>query len=328
MRKFPYRFLNEEDDLECPELVLLALDLIINHHEKYLESREEAQQEAAARLESQPDAATEPSDQQEPKDHSASRTTAECEHHHYLEDQPEADRWAVGYPEKGEHSSGVKGASGRRRHQGHGREAAPTDQEHHRASGTKKSAAIDAIKTRRKRSPAQNSSTTDSLSSASSVYHTLNSDEETTSSLGEQTSDWEDQVWLADHKLEGSRETVINKQSLQNSVPEGEQGDKPQGEESCGSQHHPGTRREFRSSVGSQQGSGSSPVAGLCCESEAVHSASITQCVHALLLLCRSSATICRRLHALGLLSRLLDGFSNLICASDHNYEGKYPFQH
>ncbi|XP_063878429.1 lysosomal-trafficking regulator-like isoform X2 [Scylla paramamosain] len=306
------KFLSEEDDLECPELVLLALDLIINHHEKYLESREEARQEAAVRCDGHQDTPTEPRDQQESRDQAASGTNAECEDQHLFEDQPEADRWVAGYPENGEHSRGVKGASGRWRAHRNGREVAPL--------GTKRNTATDAIKGIRKRSPGQNSSTADSISSTSSVYHTLNSDEETTSSLGEQASDWEDHAWLADHKLEGSRETVINKQSLQNSVPEGEAGSRPQ-KADTGSHHHFETNKKCRSPAEKQQGSGTSPVVSLCCESEAIHSASITQCIHALLLLCRSSATICRRLHALGLLSRLLDGFSDLICANDATYE-------
>ena len=296
--------------MECPELVLLALDRILNQHEKYLGSREEARQEAAVQRDGHQDTPAEPRDQQESRDQVASGTNAECEDQHLFEDQPEADRWVADYPENGEHSSDVKGASGRWSTHRNGREAA--------ASGTRRNAATDVTKGRRKRSPGQNSFTADSISSTSSVYHTLNSDEEV-SSLGDQASDWEDHVWLADHKLEGSRETVIINQSLQNSVPEGEVG-------SSGSHHHSGTSRKCRSPAEGQQGLGSSPVAGLCCESEAIHSASITQCVHALLLLCRSSATICRRLHALGLLSRLLDGFSDLICANDPTYEGKYSF--
>lgn len=44
-----FRSSHEEHELECPELVLLALDLIINHHERYLESREEARQDAEAK---------------------------------------------------------------------------------------------------------------------------------------------------------------------------------------------------------------------------------------------------------------------------------------
>ena len=284
---------------------MLALDLIINHHEKYLESQEEARQEAVARLEGQ----GQPGDPRQPRDQQQQQQSKDqvvCEDHLY-EDQPEADRWAVSYPGDSKHSSSVKGATGRCK-------SHTQDQEHHRPSGTKRTTTTDAIKPRRKRSPAQSTSTVDSVSSASSVYHTLNSDEETTSSLGEQTSDWEDHTWLADHTLEGSRETMINTQSLQHTVPEEEQGN------STGSPHHQGSSR---CSAERQQGSGTT-LGSLCCESEGVHSASITQCVHALLLLCRSSATICRRLHALGLLSRLLDGFSGLICANDHSYEGKY----
>lgn len=313
------RFLNEDDDLECPELVLLALDLIINHHEKYLESQEEAQQEAPAEApaevvahkEDQPDAR----DQHE-HNVQAEGTNSECEDH-FFEDQPEADRWTLSFPDSREHSSSVKDSSGSQIPHNNDKEAAPTDQEHHMAAGSnKKNDTANRIKGRKK-SQAQNCCVGDSVSSASSIYHTLNSDEEA-SSLGEQTSDWEEQGWRPDYSLDESRETVISKRSMHNSVPEGMQNNKPQREDRTGALQH------LESSTGLR--SVPSPGVDLCCESEVVHSASITQCVHALLLLCRSSATICRRLHSLGLLSRLLDGFNDLICANDCNYKGEYRF--
>lgn len=300
---------------------MLALDLIINHHEKYLESQEEARQEAAAvtaaeviaHKEDQPNAR----DQHE-HNVQADGTNKECgDHHHYFEDQPEADRWTLSCPDSKKYSSSVKDSSGIERPYTNDMEVAPTDQEHHVAAGSnKENDTANRVKDRRK-SQAQNSSAGDSVSSASSIYHTLNSDEEA-SSLGEQTPDWEEQGWRPDCSLDESRKTVISKRSVHNSVPKGMQNRNPQNEDRTGALQH------LESSMGVR--SVPSPGVSLCCENEVVHSASITQCVHALLLLCRSSATICRRLHSLGLLSRLLDGFNDLICVNDSNYKGEYSF--
>ncbi|XP_076043671.1 uncharacterized protein LOC143026783 [Oratosquilla oratoria] len=66
-----------------------------------------------------------------------------------------------------------------------------------------------------------------------------------------------------------------------------------------------------------------SPVPSLCCESDAIHAASLTQCVHAILLLCRSAAVVCQTLHTHGFLKTLLGGFSPMISANDPVYQGK-----
>ncbi|KAG7172071.1 Ovarian abundant message protein-like 1, partial [Homarus americanus] len=205
----------------------------------------------------------------------------------------------------------------------------------------------EGIRPKSKRSLTQSTSVAESNSSASSVYHTLHSDED--GSAEEQASDWEDGLCRGDGRSDVTSSTVVenstgsvNARSTNSSSGEvihtkycrdGLKGLKvinglPGANVQSGSvvENKPldvPCSEAASSSQVSHSGSFSRSLSGygLCSESEVAHSASLTQCVHALLLLCRSSASVCRRLHSLGFLSRLLDGFNDLISVNTPDYQ-------
>ncbi|XP_071541821.1 uncharacterized protein [Panulirus ornatus] len=201
----------------------------------------------------------------------------------------------------------------------------------------------EGVKSRMRKSHNQNTSVAESNSSTSSVYHTLYSDEDTVGSAEEQVSDWEEYLGKEDRNsgiTSGSMKenfamssnssvndlcSKILHTSCDDSVQKNVEGSQIANETQRSTEHYESPNfpysRVASSLQASQSGLTHAPSeGGLCCESEVAHSASLTQCVHALLLLCRSSSAVCRRLHSLGFLSRLLDGFHELICADNPDY--------
>ncbi|ROT79730.1 hypothetical protein C7M84_001547 [Penaeus vannamei] len=272
----------QDDNLECPELVLLALDLIINHHEKFLETREEAQEEVGT--------GPEIHDQQE-------------------KHMPES-------PVK-------KRGQNRRR-------------------WSRRRRLKDGSKSPSKGSGARSASGDKSTSSASSVYHSMTSDDDTGSDTGNSDgTEWANEPKpeiLESEKVQvkpglSANVSVENDSCVENacstnsfenvsSQSANDYKARAQGTMLQSTSQDESLSKGMSWSSGEATSpqhtvhTGPSSTYSSCCESEMTHSASLTQCVHALLLLCRSSANVCRRLHALGFLTSLLNGFTDLICAN------------
>lgn len=209
----------------------------------------------------------------------------------------------------------------------------------------------EGVKLKMKKCHSHNISVAESNSSTSSVYHTLHSDEDADGSAEEQVSDWEEYLGKEDRKsdvtsgsvkqnLAVSSSSSVNDlcgkilptNSCDDSIQENVEGSQVIAEPQKSTKQHEsadGPSSRVASSLQASQSellSHAASAGGLCSESEVAHSASLTQCVHALLLLCRSSSAVCRRLHSLGFLSRLLDGFNDLISANNSDYRGKSFF--
>ncbi|XP_069997726.1 lysosomal-trafficking regulator isoform X2 [Penaeus vannamei] len=277
----------QDDNLECPELVLLALDLIINHHEKFLETREEAQEEVGT--------GPEIHDQQE-------------------KHMPES-------PVK-------KRGQNRRR-------------------WSRRRRLKDGSKSPSKGSGARSASGDKSTSSASSVYHSMTSDDDTGSDTGNSDgTEWANEPKpeiLESEKVQvkpglSANVSVENDSCVENacstnsfenvsSQSANDYKARAQGTMLQSTSQDESLSKGMSWSSGEATSpqhtvhTGPSSTYSSCCESEMTHSASLTQCVHALLLLCRSSANVCRRLHALGFLTSLLNGFTDLICANSVIYQ-------
>lgn len=438
--------MHEEDDLQCPELVLLALDLIINHHERFLETHEEARQEAEEARTGKEDG-DKSVDQVEGKP--GPSTTGDQswdQQQQQLKDQS-LERGSRGV-ESIDHNSTVVANQIRKQHTGdQGSEGDVLDFRGVKllpdttAGGVeeKSDCTVPDVRTplkepggggrrkrRRRKRQTVGPSDAESATSTSSVYHTLPSDGSNTTEG--QDSDWEPDVScreeemktneglsdneeedteraeepqteeekdetnrysgeeseqeevatdlkgvcpkesaateektivdvsLDDDDLRGSirkdeSNLTVTKTSIKESVCDGVKAlegesageGKTIGNKETDSSLIKGEHIMEKSDIDQETGEPlcdskdatepstcrkndvTSPFPDpMCCGSEAGHSATLTQCVHALLLLCRSSPAVCRRLHTLGLLSRLLEGFTDLIAANSPLYQGEY----
>ncbi|XP_066957517.1 lysosomal-trafficking regulator isoform X3 [Macrobrachium rosenbergii] len=272
-----------EEDLECPELVLLALDLIINHHVKFLETKEEGSDD--------------------------------------MKDWPKT-KWEYMKPDSLKPESGDFEKSS---------VTSPVLTEGEVGEGMKHtdSGLETSISAKSKKETLNRTESVESNTSTSSVYHSIEDD---IFDMGE--SGCKENLEPDAKNSVPSECSAKGKPSMQNTSSTNSYDD-TSSQNSDNSQLKVQSRLPDAKSVFDNEPKvkpqrqesaliASSSVmssSGLCCESEMSHSASLTQCVHALLVLCKSSPTICRRLHSLGFLSNLLNGFTDLIAANNITYQ-------
>ncbi|XP_068245807.1 lysosomal-trafficking regulator isoform X3 [Palaemon carinicauda] len=270
-----------EEDLECPELVLLALDLIINHHVKFLETKEEGSDDVNEALKMKWEYMK--SDSKQKIDLEKNSVTS-----------PVLTEVEVG--------GGMK----------------------HTDSGLETS-----ISAKSKKETFNRTESVESNTSTSSVYHSIEDDSFDSGEFGCRENLELDAKSSLLSECSAKGKLVMQNTSSTNSYDDtsSQNSDNSQlkvqsklTDAKCVSKDKSNVKIQSQESTLLAPSSTLSS-SGLCCESELSHSASLTQCVHALLVLCKSSPTICRRLHSLGFLSNLLNGFTDLIAANNSTYQ-------
>ncbi|CAL4062483.1 unnamed protein product, partial [Meganyctiphanes norvegica] len=273
-----------EDQLQCPELVLLALDLIINHHERFLESKEEDNNAMTSdTIHTGPIVET----RAQPRENNE-KDFMDCGD----EIMPSSDKL------RSRSSSSVSSASSSVYH------SMSSDTDDDGGGDDKQETALKSDKF-----------------SVKVESEKRNKKKKIQSSKFLSERNYPKESKCSENVIDSCSAVKYNKIKSEKSISaveslECELSDKEDSNSMTSPEHKTSTPIgvgiiPYLSGPSSQ-----------CCGSEAAHSASLTQCVHALLLLSRSSANVCQRLHALGFLGRLLDGFAPIINSNQPCYQG------
>ena len=253
-------------ELECPDLVMLALDLIINHHEKFIQS-----------------------DKDELSTNSPTSDISE-NHNEKMKNFKDMKTKNKDLDGKTNEDPTLNGDGFDEVDRG-----VPKIQDEYSNFDNKKSlSSIEEIKKTNK------SLASSRQSSISSSYHSAASTDDESDEKKSQSLDVNDKIIDSNSKM--NQADVGDKNEIKN-----------ENNNELSQEPNFSSPKSINKSIYENQ----------CCESVVNHSLSLTQCVHTLLILCKSSEIVCRQLHQLGFLTRLLEGFTPLINLNDETYQGK-----